>query len=128
MAFRLVPSFNMTIADATLSINGAVLTFFIGSKNFLEVPARLVPAGAGQFIGGAGATTTAGWGLPTIQNGFKCASQPHNLAQVQNFGVRLSWPGGGQAVTTNMSALTTPGAAGLPVTSVLDGVMNRLPQ
>jgi len=128
LGFRLLPSFNMTIADATLSLNGAVFIFTIGSKDYLRVPARTIPAGAGQFIGGAGATGTAGWGLPTLRNGYSIAKQPLELAQTQNFNARLAWPGGGQAVTTSMAGGTTAGAVGLPITCVLDGFLKRLPQ
>jgi hypothetical protein len=128
LAFRLLPSFNMTIADATLALNGAAFIFTISAKDYLRVPARTVPAGAGQFIGGAGATTTAGWGWPTLQNGFSVTKQPLELAQTQNFQARLTWPGGGQAVTTTMAGGTTVGAAGLPITCVLDGYLKRLPQ
>lgn len=128
LGFRLLPSFNMTVADATLGINGAAFVFTIGSKDYLRVPARTIPAGAGQFIGGAGATTTAGWGMPTLQNGYSIARQQLELAQTQNFSARLVWPGGGQVVTTTMAAGTTAGAAGLPITCVLDGFLKRLPQ
>lgn len=123
LGFRLLPSFNMTIADATLAINGAAFIFSIGSQDFLTVPARTVPAGAGQFIGGAGATTTAGWGMPTIQNGFKIAAQPLTLSQSQNFGARLVW-----SLAVAVTTTITGGAAGLPITCLLDGVLARRPQ
>jgi hypothetical protein len=128
LGFRLLPSFNMTIADATLSLNGAVFVFTIGSKDYLRVPARTIPAGAGQFIGGAGATTTAGWGLPTLRNSYVIGKQPLTLSQTQNFSAKLAWPGGGQAVTTTMAGGTTAGAAGLPITCCMDGFLSRLPQ
>jgi hypothetical protein len=128
LAFRLMPTFNMTIADATLALNGAVFEFTIGSKPYLQVPARTIPAGMGAYIGGAGTTTAASHGMPTIQNGFSISKQQLNLAQVQNFSATLSWPGGGQAVTTSLSALTTAGVVGLPITVFLDGFLQRLPQ
>ncbi|MGH9181295.1 MAG: hypothetical protein ACRDY5_06230 [Acidimicrobiales bacterium] len=128
LAFRLTPSFNCTIADATLALNGAAFIFTIGSKDYLRVPARTIPAGAGQFIGGAGATTTAGLGWPALANNFSIAKQPLELSQTQNFSARLVWPGGGQAVTTTMAGGTTVGAAGLPITCFLDGYLKRLPQ
>jgi hypothetical protein len=128
LAFRLLPSFNMTIADATLALNGAVFIFTISAKDYLRVPARTIPAGMGQFIGGAGATTTAGHGLPTLRNAFSIAKQPLELAQTQNFSAKLAWPGGGQAVTTSMAGGTTAGAVGLPITCLLDGYLKRLPQ
>lgn len=128
LAFRLMPSFNCTIADATLALNGAVFVFSIGSKDYLRVPARTIPAGGGQFIGGAGATTTAGLGWPALRNNFAIDRQPLELAQTQNFSAKLLWPGGGQAVTTTMAGGTTAGAAGLPLTCFLDGFLYRLPQ
>lgn len=128
LAFRLMPSFNMTIADATLALNGAAFVFTIGSKDYLRVPARTVPAGMGQVIGGAGATTTAGHGVPALSNNFNISRQKLELAQTQNFSARLVWPGGGQAVTTTMANGTTAGAAGLPITVYLDGFLYRLPQ
>jgi hypothetical protein len=128
LGFRLLPSFNMTIADATLAFNGAVFQFILGNQTFLQTPCRTIPAGMGVYIGGAGATTTAGWGWQDIHNGFKIGKQPLNLAQTQNFAARITWPGGGQAVTTTMAGGTTAGAAGLPVTILLDGFRQRLPQ
>jgi len=128
LAFRMMPSFNATIADVTLGFNGAAFIFTIGSKDYLRVPARTLPAGGGQFIGGAGATTTAGLGWPALQNNYSIAKQPLELAQTQNFSAKLVWPGGGQAVTTTMAGGTTAGAAGLPVTIFLDGYLKRLPQ
>lgn len=128
LGFRLVPSFNMTIADATLALNGAAFVFQISAKDYLRVPARMLPPGVGQNIGGAGATTTAGWGVPNLRNGYSIAKQPLELAQSQNFSARIVWPGGGQAVTTTMAGGTTAGAAGLPITCVLDGFLKRLPQ
>ncbi len=128
LGFRLLPSFNMTIADATLAFNGAAFVFTIGSKDYLRVPARTIPAGMGQFIGGAGATTTAGHGWPALQNNYSIVKQPLELAQTQNFSARLAWPAGAQAVTTTMAGGTTAGAAGLPITSILDGFLKRLPQ
>lgn len=128
LGFRLMPSFNMTIADATLALNGAVFVFSLSSKDYLRVPARTIPAGMGQFIGGAGATTTAGHGWPALSNGFNISRQQLNLAQTQNFNVQIRWPGGGQAVTTTMAGGTTAGAAGLPLTVFLDGFRSRMPQ
>lgn len=128
LGFRLLPSFNMTVADATLAINGAAFIFTIGSKDYLRVPARTIPAGAGQFVGGAGATTTAGWGMPYLKNGYSIARQQLELAQTQNFNARLVWPGGGQAVTTTMAGGTTVGVAGLPIACLLDGYLQRRPQ
>jgi hypothetical protein len=128
LGFRLLPSFNMTIADATLAFNGAAFQFVIGSKPYLTVPARTIPAGMGQFIGGAGATTTAGHGMPILSNAYTIGKQPLELAQTQNFSAALRWPGGGQAVTTSMAGGTTAGAAGLPITCFLDGFLKRLPQ
>ena len=129
LGFTLLPTFSMTIADATLAFNSAVFIFKIGSKDYLTVPARMIPEGAGVWIGGAGSTTVAGLGVPKIDNYFRIARQPQELAQTQNFGCRLVWPGGGQAVTTTMaSGSTQTGAAGLPLTCALHGFMKRLPQ
>lgn len=128
LGFRLMPAFNMTIADATLALNGAAFIFTLSSKDYLRVPARTIPAGGGQFIGGAGATTTAGNGWPSIQNSFSIAKQPLELAATQNFSAKLVWPGGGQAVTTTLAGGTTAGAAGLALTVFLDGFLKRLPQ
>jgi len=129
LGFRLLPSFNMTIADATLAFNGAVFQFQLGNQIFLQVPARTLPAGMGVYIGGAGANGVAGWGWPDLHNGYRIGKQPLNLAQTQNFSATLTWPGGnGQAVTTTMAGGTTAGAAGLPVTVLLDGFLKRLPQ
>jgi len=125
LGFRLMPSFNLTVADATLALNGAAFVFTIGSKDYLRVPARTVPAGMGPF---ASTTGVVGHGWPAIQNGFSISRQPLDLAQTQNFSARLVWPGGGQAVTTTMAGGTTVGAAGLPITIYLDGFLKRLPQ
>jgi hypothetical protein len=126
--FRLLPDFAMTVADATLALNGAVFVFTVSSKDYLTVPARTIPAGAGVYGGGATAGPMTTWGMPQIQNAYKVGSQPMELAQSQNFGVALRWPGGGQQVTTTLAGRTTGGAVGLPITVVLDGVLKRLPQ
>lgn len=129
LGFRLMPTFNMTIADATLAFNSAFFEFNLSAKNYLRVPARTIPAGMGVYIGGAGTNTTAGWGWQDIHNGFKIGKQPLNLAQTQAFNARLVWPAGGQAVTTTMATGSTQtGAAGLPVTILMDGFHQRLPQ
>jgi hypothetical protein len=125
LGFRLMPSFNMTVADATLGFNGAVFVFTIGSKDYLRLPARSLPAGMGPV---SPTTTVASWGWQDIHNGFSIAREQLVLSQTQNFSASLRWPGGGQAVTTSMAALTTAGAAGLPVTIFLDGILQRLPQ
>lgn len=125
LGFRLMPSFNMTVADATLAFNGAAFIFSIGSKDYLRVPARTIPAGMGPV---SATTTVAGHGWAELRNGYSIARQPLTLSQTQNFAGRLVWPGGGQAVTTSMAGGTTAGAAGLPITIFLDGYLKRLPQ
>ena len=126
LGFRLMPSFNMTIADSTLAFNGAVFTFTIGSKDYLTIPARTIPAGGGAVIGGAGVTTVAAHGFQALSNGFQIARKPLTLPQTVNYSATLTWPGGaGQAVTTTMAGGTTVGAAGLPITLFMDGFLQR---
>lgn len=126
LGFALVLDFAATIADVTLGLNGAVFTFTIASKPYLRVPARLLSSGLGAYIGGAGATTVASFGLPNGQRTYTIGKKPLDLSQSQNFQATLTWPGGaGQAVTTTLAARTTAGAAGLPVTCVLDGFLYR---
>lgn len=126
LGFRIVPSFNITVADATLALNGAVFVFTIGAKDFLRVPARLLPAGVGVV---SATTTVASLGMATMQTGYTVGKKPFDLASSQNFGVTIQWPGGaGQAVTTTMAGGTTAGAAGLPLTVVLDGFKYRYAQ
>jgi hypothetical protein len=126
LGFRLMPSFNMTVADGTLAFNGAVFVFSIGSKDYLRLPARSLPAGMGISTP---TTTGTVWGWPDIHNGFSIAREQLVLSQTQNFAATLRWPSGQQAVTTTMATGgTTAGAAGLPVTIFLDGILQRLPQ
>jgi hypothetical protein len=125
LGFRLLPSFNMTVADATLAFNGAAFIFLLSAVEMLRVPARTIPAGMGPV---SATTTVAAHGWQVLDNGFKIGRQSLNLAQSQNFSAKLTWPGGGQAVTTTMAGGTTAGAAGLPLTVLLDGFLQRLPQ
>lgn len=126
LGFRVMPSFNMTVADVTLAFNGAAFIFTLGSVDMLRVPLRTIPAGAGPVTG---TTTVASLGWQELKNGFSIAKQQLNLAQTQNFAARIVWPAGGQAVTTTMATGgTTVGAAGLPLTVLLDGYLSRLPQ
>jgi hypothetical protein len=125
LGFRLLPSFNLTVADATLAFNGAAFIFLLSSVEMLRVPARTIPAGMGPV---SATTTVAAHGWQMLDNGFKIGRQSLNLAQNQNFSAKLVWPGGGQAVTTTMAGGTTVGVAGLPITVLLDGFLQRLPQ
>ncbi len=125
LGFRLLPSFNLTVADATLALNGAAFIFLLSAVEMLRVPARTIPAGMGPV---SATTTVAAHGWQMLDNGFKIGRQSLNLAQSQNFSARLVWPGGGQTVTTTMAGGTTVGVAGLPLTTLLDGFLQRLPQ
>jgi hypothetical protein len=125
LGFRLLPSFNMTVADSTLAFNGAAFIFLLSAVEMLRVPARTIPAGMGPV---SATTTVASHGWQELGNGFKIGRQSLNLAQNQNFSAKLVWPGGGQAVTTTMAGGTTVGVAGLPITILLDGFLQRLPQ
>lgn len=129
LGFRIMASFNMTIADATLAFNAASFTFTIGSKDYLRVPVRTIPSGGGSYAGaGTAAGALASLGIPDLRNAYSIARQPLELAQTQNFNARINWGGAPQAVTTTMAGGTTAGCAGLPVTVFLDGFLKRLPQ
>lgn len=128
LGFRMLPDFGMTIADAQLAFNGAVFTFTIGAKDFLTVPARLIPANLGPYIGGAGVTTTAALGLPSGQQTYTVGKKPFDLASTQNFRATLTWPQGVQAVTTTLAGRTVAGVVGLPICIVLDGFQYRYAQ
>jgi hypothetical protein len=129
LGFRLMFSWNCTLADVQLALNGCFFTFTIGSKDYLTVPARTIPGGNGPWTGGAitpAATSAAqanGW--PSLANGYSIARKPLELPQTVNFSAALAWTGAGQAVTTTMAGGTTAGAAGLPITCYLDGFLKR---
>jgi hypothetical protein len=130
LGFRIAPSLDITPADAQFALNGAVFTFTIGSKPFLRIPARTIPAGQG--VTGFAATTVAATtvnaatlGFPALSNGYSIARKPLMLAQTQNFQATLTWPGGVRAVTT---ADATSHLAGLPITVFLDGYLKRIVQ
>lgn len=123
--FRLMPTFNISVADATLAFNAAVFVFTLGSKDFIRVPVRTIPAGGGVV---SATTTVASLGWQVLTNGYKIGNHPIILSPTQNFGAKILWPAGGQAVTTSMAGGTTVGVVGLPITCFLDGFLSRLPQ
>jgi hypothetical protein len=126
LGVRLSPSFNMTIVDSTLALNGAVFILTIGSKDYLTVPARTIPAGTGTYVAGGALAGLSTFGIPQLSNGYQISKKPLELPQTVNYSATLSWPGGaGQAVTTTMAGGTTAGAAGLPITLFLDGYLKR---
>lgn len=131
LGFRLMFSWNVTQPDIQLALNGAVFTFTIGSKDYLNVPARTIPAGNGPWTGAstlapAANSQTSSNGWPSLANAYMIGRKPLELPQTVNYSAKLTWPGGaGQAVTTTMAGGTTAGAAGLPVTCFLDGFLKR---
>lgn len=127
LGFRIVPDFGMLIADARDLFNACVFTFFIGQKNFLQVPARLIPSGVGVYSGGATASGIANLGIPSMQTMYQVGRKPFDLLSGQNFGITLTWfpP---QAVATTLAARTTAGPVGLPITAVIDGFQYRYQQ
>lgn len=130
LGIRLGFTWNITLADLKLAINGASFQLIVGAKPFLRAPARTIPGGNGPF--GAVAVATAavaadnnvlnnGW--PSMQNGFSLGKKPLVLSPTENFQALLIWPLA-QAVTT-----TIPGGfVGLPVTIYLDGLLRRAAQ
>lgn len=135
LGFSLMLDWAITVADLTLALNGAFFEFNVGSKNYMRIPARLLPPGngpTGTQVGtaAAGSALLASNGWPFIQNILSIARKPIDLAATQNFSATISWPGGaGQAVTTSLAAgRTTAGAAGLPLQLYLHGFFYRYMQ
>jgi hypothetical protein len=120
LGFRVMYGWNMATQDLQTVINGAVFTLLIGSKPFLSVPLRTIPAGNGPMSTAAGVNTN-GW--PMLSNSYSIAKKPLDLLQTQNFQVTLTWPGGVVAPVT--VGATCQQAPGLPVTVFLDGYLYR---
>jgi hypothetical protein len=135
LGFTMMLDWAVTSADLTLAFNGAVFEFNVGSKNYLRLPARMLPPGngpTGTQVGtaAAGSVLLASNGWPFIQNIYSIARKPIDIAATQNFNATLTWPGGtGQAVTTTLAAgRTTAGFAGLAVQIYLHGFFYRYMQ
>jgi hypothetical protein len=120
LGFRVMYGWNMSTQDLQTVINGGVFTFLVGSKPFLTVPLRTIPAGNGP-VGTALTINTSG--QPRLDNTYSIAKKPLDLLQTQNFQVTLTWPGGVVATTT--VGATCQQAAGLPITVFLDGFLYR---
>lgn len=125
MGFRLATVWSVLALDFGLVFNGAVFQFFVGSKAFLTVPARTIPAGNGPFASGSNvAAATAAFqnsGWPMMGNGFAVGTKPLDLKPTENFKVSVFWPGTTPTVTTT-GFIPTPG---LPLTVYLDGFLYR---
>jgi len=120
LGFRVMYGWNMNTVDLQTVINGAVFSFFIGSKPFLRVPLRTIPGGNGPVSAAAAVNTN---GQPRLDNNYSIAKKPLDLLQTQNFQVTITWPGGAVAPTT--VGATCQAAAGLPITVFLDGFLYR---
>jgi hypothetical protein len=123
--FRMATTWNLIGLDFGLMFNGCVFQFVVGSKAFLTVPARTIPAGNGPWASGSNvAAATAAFqnsGWPSMQNGFTTSLQPLDLKPTENFKVVLTWPGVTPTITQT-GFIPTPGA---PVTVYLDGFLYR---
>lgn len=119
--FRLQTPWNIPFLDLNIMLNGCVFELLIGTKPFLQVPARNIPAGNGPFFSGsvAAAATNNGAvsGWPVMSNRFAIGEKPVKLNSTENFQVTLKWPGGVQAI----SALSS-------ITLYLDGILKRSAQ
>ena len=127
MGFRLAFVWSIAVADIQTVLNGAVFSFVVGSKPFVTVPARTIPAGNSAFISGnAGSTAaanvavaTSGW--PMMGNSYSTTTKPLDLKATENFKVTLTWPG----VTPTVATTGFQPTPGLPITLYLDGFLYR---
>jgi hypothetical protein len=137
LGFRIQPSFLLGITAAAAlpsqDINtwsfGAVFTFQIASKVYLQCPVDTIPAGMGPSGFAAFATTAAGTvaelgsshGVPHLSNGFNVGKKPLRLSQTQTFFATIAWP------LAIANTTTTPGAVaeGIPLRVYLDGFYYR---
>jgi hypothetical protein len=119
LAFRMMPSWNITANDLRLAFNGCVFQLVIGAKPFLRVPARTIPQGNGPSGSGTDLNSN---GFPSMSNSFGIGRKPLTLSPTENFTIQMLWPGLIVAVTT---VIAGQGTAGLPITIFQDGFLKR---
>lgn len=129
LGFRLQPYFGMLALDAPLWGMGATFTFFIGSKNYLQVPVDTIPGGNGPVSStglAAAGFYIATNGQPRLDNNYGIGKKPLELAQNVNFGATITWPVL-SPITSDHGANHRP-AAGMAVRCYLDGYLKRIVQ
>jgi len=100
--------------DLALALAGCVLTFTLGSKVSLEVPAIKLPGGVG--VEGFGTTAS----IQAAHNGIgdarsiKVLAADIEIPEQLSFSVTLTWPGGAPTLT-----------AAVPLTVFLEGLQQR---